>query len=106
MFKFILLIVFYLLSFQGFTKNIDPTMPFNTSIQSSVSAIKEGEKGFTLETIIHGKKVHSAIINGELLKVGDYIAQHKLVAVNRSSVVLRSDGERLKLSIFSGVVIK
>ena len=103
MFKLSLLIVLYLLSFQGITQNSDPTKPFNSSTQASSNVVK---KGLVLETIIHGKKVHSAIISGRLLKVGDYIGQHKLVAVNRSSVVLRSDDERLQLSIFSGVVVK
>jgi hypothetical protein len=103
-FKVNWLIALCCLSFQGLAANVDPTKPFSASSPAGGSGLVK--KGLVLETIIQGKKVNSAIISGKLMKVGDYIGTHKLVAVNRSSVVLRSDDERLRLSIFSGVVVK
>jgi hypothetical protein len=50
--------------------------------------------------------VHTAVINGQVLKVGDFIRQYELIAVNNTSVVLRSAEKRLKLSVFSSVVVK
>jgi MSHA biogenesis protein MshK len=84
-------------------KNLDPTKPL--SVSSSVG-VEEVKKGLTLETIIHGSKNKSAIISGKLMKVGDYIGDHKLITVNSSNVILLADDERIKLSMFSNVVTK
>lgn len=102
MFKNSLLLILTLFSFQMFAQNIDPTKPFISSV------LKGGgvKKGLVLETIVHGKKNKSAIISGKLMKVGDNIGVYQLNTINRSSVVLRSETGRLKLSIFSGVVVK
>ncbi len=103
MFKFIVLILSLLCTLSVSAKNVDPTKPLSMSASGGSAVVK---KGLVLESIIQGKKVKSAIISGKLLKIGDYIGNHKLVSVSRSSVVLRSEDERLKLSIFSGVVVK
>lgn len=88
-------------------QNIDPTRPLSSSGFSSKSKAEKAEKAaLVLESIVHGYKVHTAVINGQVLKVGDFIRQYKLVAVNNTSVVLRSAEKRLKLSVFSGVVVK
>ncbi len=88
-------------------QNIDPTKPLSSSGFSSMNkSVKAGKAAFVLESIVHGYEVHTAVINGQVLKVGDFIRQYKLVAVNNTSVVLRSAEKRLKLSVFSGVVVK
>jgi hypothetical protein len=88
-------------------QNIDPTKPLSSSEFSSTNkSIKTGKAALVLESIVHGYEVHTAVINGQVLKVGDFIRQYKLVAVNNTSVVLRSAEKRLKLSVFSGVVVK
>jgi len=69
-------------------------------------ANKTSKAELVLESIVHGHEVHTAVINGRILKVGDVIREYKLVAVNNTSVVLRSAEKRLKLSVFSGVVVK
>ncbi|WP_440876252.1 hypothetical protein [Thalassotalea sp. PLHSN55] len=86
-------------------QSIDPTKPFGFSSQGSSTSIK-GKGPLVLESIIHSDKIHTAVINGQVMKVGDSIGKHRLVAVNDNSVVLRTETERLKLSVFSGVIVK
>jgi len=102
-FKINLLLVLIIFIQPVLAQNYDPTRPLSTSKQASGVVAK---KGLVLESIIQGKKNKSAIISGKLMKIGDYIGNHKLVSVSRSSVILRSEEERLKLSVFSGVVVK
>ena len=88
-------------------QNNDPTKPLSASGFSSITKAQAATKAeLILESIVHGVEVHTAVINGQVLKVGDFILQYKLVAVNNTSVVLRSAEKSLKLSVFSGVVVK
>lgn len=103
MFKYSLLLILCLFVVQAVAQSADPTAPLLSSKQVNNDVVK---KSLVLESIIKGKKIKSAIINGKLMKVGDYIGSHKLISVNRSSVILRSESGRIKLSIFSGVVVK
>jgi hypothetical protein len=88
-------------------QNNDPTKPLSAGGFSKVSKVEAATKAeLILESIIHGYEVHTAVINGQVLKVGDFIRQYELVAVYNTSVVLRSAEKRLKLSVFSRVVVK
>ncbi|MFT5298477.1 MAG: MSHA biogenesis protein MshK [Colwellia sp.] len=88
-------------------QNNDPTKPLSASGFSSISKAEASTKAeLILESIIHGFEVHTAVINGQVLKIGDFIRQYELIAVNNTSVVLRSAEKRLKLSVFSRVVVK
>jgi hypothetical protein len=88
-------------------QDVDPTKPLSGASLSSTSKAEVTTKAaLTLESIVHGFEVHTAVINGQVLKVGDFISQYELVAVNNTSVVLRSAEKRLKLSVFSSVVVK
>lgn len=84
-------------------QDVDPTKPLSGSGHVDK---EEYKKGLNLETIIYSAKNKSAIISGKLMKVGDYIGDHELITVNASHVILRSDEERVKLSMFSNVVTK
>ena len=101
MFKIIASVFLCTLSLVASAQNIDPTRPIFTSNSAPAEEVK---KGLVLETIIHSNNNKSAIISGKLMKVGDYIGEHKLIVVNSSNVILRSGDERLKLSVFSSVV--
>jgi MSHA biogenesis protein MshK len=88
-------------------QDVDPTKPLSGTDFSSMSKAQTTPKAeLILESIIHGVEVHTAVINGQVLKIGDFIRQYELVAVNNTSVVLRSAEKRLKLSVFSSVVVK
>lgn len=84
----------------------DPTKPFTVGSGAVSGAEKQADKSLVLESIIHGPEVHTAVINGKPMQVGDSIGEFRLVAVNDKSVVLRSEEESKKLHIFSSAVIK
>jgi len=99
--------IFMFMTFLVSAQNNDPTKPLSAGGFSQVSKVEAATKAeLILESIIHGFEVHTAVINGQVLKVGDFIRQYELVAVNNTSVVLRSAEKRLKLSVFSRVVVK
>lgn len=111
MFKYLTLnSLFFIILFTTFSvsaRNNDPTKPLSAGASSSISKASTTTKAeLILESIVHGFEVHTAVINGQVLKVGDFIRQYELVAVNNTSVVLRSAEKRLKLSVFSNVVVK
>ncbi len=95
--------LFALLSFGTFAQSADPTRPF--TYQGNKAGENSPEK-LVLESIIHGDQIHTVIISGKQMQVGDSIGEHRLVAVNDDSVVLRTATERLKLYVFSGVIVK
>jgi hypothetical protein len=99
------IVLFVTFSVNG--QDVDPTKPLSIGgFSSSNKPGKATAEKLVLESIVHGFEVHTAVINGQVLKVGDFILQYKLVAVNNTSVVLRSAEKSLKLSVFSGVVVK
>lgn len=88
---------------QAFSAQNDPTRPFGHSATSA--ATPDGKK-MVLESIIHGDGIHTVVISGKVLKTFDYIGEYQLTAVNDQSVILRSNKQRLKLTIFKGNVVK
>lgn len=85
----------------------DPTKPFNTSTTLGTSSNSEPNQGeLRLDSIIHGDGVHTVMISGTLLKVGDVIGEYELIAVNDKSVMLRSPDESKQLYIFPQLTIK
>jgi MSHA biogenesis protein MshK len=89
---------------QNANANSDPTKPFNAAFDVNNAEI-EAEK-LVLQTIIHGDGVHTVIINGKVMSVGESIGEYKLMAVNDKSVVLRSENESKKLHVFSQAIVK
>jgi len=89
----------------SFAQNVDPTKPLSAHGVSSTNKVKKVNE-LVLETIVYGDNIRTAIINGKLLKVGDTIGGHEVLVVNDKSVTLGRDQERLKLTIFSDVVVK
>ncbi|PKG85250.1 hypothetical protein CXF85_06555 [Colwellia sp. 75C3] len=94
-----LVVVTLLTSFVTLAADVDPTRPFGVSGSSSNSEIKRVD-GFVLTSIIHGDGIHTAVINGKIYKMFDYIGEHRITAINSHNVILRSKSERLKISVF------
>jgi MSHA biogenesis protein MshK len=80
--------------------DIDPTRPFGVSGSNSNSEEIKADDGFVLTSIIHGDGIHTAVINGKIVKIFDYIGEYHITAINSHNVILRSKSQRLKLSIF------
>lgn len=83
---------------------IDPTRPFGQGVVSTNG--EQAVNSLVLQSIVHGDGIHTAVINGKVIKPGEYIGQYQLVAINDASVVLRSDDERLTLNVFKQRIIK
>ena len=92
-----------LCSATAFAADVDPTGPFGLKVSSPAMV---GEKKLVLESIIHGNGIHTVVINGKVLKMFDTIGEYKITAVNDKSVILRSETERLKLTIFKNNIVK
>lgn len=88
--------------------NVDPTKPltFKAGDVSIHPKYANENKKLTLEAIIHGKGIHTAVINNQKLQVGDRIGEYRLVAVNDNNAVLRSKTDKIRLHVFSGVIVK
>jgi MSHA biogenesis protein MshK len=95
------------LSYVASAASNDPTKPFGQSDVSSNGAGGELLKNkLVLQSIVHGDGIHTAVINGKVIKPGERIGEYRLIAINDASVVLRNDDERLKLHIFKRSVLK
>jgi len=105
-YSLLLYIVVFLVIAPTFAQSVDPTKPLSAYGHANASNNLKKANPLVLETIVYGEKVRTAIINGKVLKVGDTIGEHKVLVVNDKNVVLGRDDERLKLSLFSDVVVK
>lgn len=79
--------------------DIDPTRPFGVSAVDASGQLAT-KKRFVLSSIIHGDGIHTAVINGKIYKMFDYVGEYKLTAINSHSVILRNQSKRLKINIF------
>ncbi len=106
MFKFSSLFILtcsFIFSITQVQANTDPTRPFG---HKATSIIAPGEKKLVLQSIIHGDGIHTAVINGKVLRTLDRIGEYQLTAINDQSVVLRSKSKQLKLHIFKNNLVK
>lgn len=83
---------------------IDPTRPFSAS--ASALGQEKKVKQLALQSIMRSSQQYKAIINNQVLRVGDSIGKYKLLAIHDNSVVLTSVDGQVTLKIFSGVVAK
>ncbi len=80
---------------------IDPTRPFGAGITGSNESVElKRENTFKLTSIIHGDNIHTAVINGKIYKMFDYVGEYRITAINSHSVILRSESKRLKIDVF------
>ena len=89
-----------LTSIQSLAAYIDPTKPFGVTGSSNNSQLKN-KAGFKLTSIIHGDGIHTAVINGKIYQMFDYLGEYRITGINSHSVILRSKVKRLKLKIFN-----
>jgi len=97
--------ILLMLAASSFAQNIDPTKPLSSYGSTGENSLKK-EGAMVLETIVYSEQVRTAVINGKILKVGDTIGEHQVLVVNDKSVILGLNEERLKLTLFSEIVVK
>ena len=77
----------------------DPTRPFGVGGTMSSGELR-AEEAFKLTSIVHGDGIHTAVINGKIYNMFDYIGEYRITAINSHSVILRNKSKRLKVNIF------
>jgi len=82
-------------------QQVDPTRPFGVVASANSS---EKRAALVLQSIIQGNNKKKAIINGQVLNVGDKYKGFDLIAINANGVVLDSPQGRMELLLFSGVI--
>lgn len=80
----------------------DPTRPAQHSPRMTLSA-SEIQEPFRLSLIRWQDHQSSAMINGQLMKSGDFILGYQLREVHHDHVVLESATDRLQLFIFQKI---
>ncbi len=93
------LVLMVLASSVSFAADVDPTRPFGVSGSDSNNQLKR-DAGFILSSVIHGDGIHTAVINGKIYKMFDYVDEYRITAINSHSVILRSKSKRLKINVF------
>ena len=121
-----ILLLFVVMPSYGVTtklNGLDPTSPLGSIMESEVtkktgaeesSGTQDSEQkrmigNMVLEGVFHsrhGQYKDTVIINGQTLRINEYIGKYRLEVINDTSVILGSSGQRFKLSMFSSVVIK
>lgn len=95
----LVVVVTILTSSVSLASDIDPTKPFGLSGSGSNNQVKR-DVSFVLTSIIHGDGIHTAVINGKIYKMFDYVGEYRITAINSHSVILRSKSKRLKINVF------
>jgi MSHA biogenesis protein MshK len=95
----LLVVVIVLTSSVSLAADVDPTRPFGVSGTGNNNQVKR-DSGFILTSIIHGDGIHTAVINGKIYKMFDYVGEYRITAINSHNVILRSKSKRLKINVF------
>ena len=91
----------------------DPTRPANYIVETDepvyVEVFNEDTKeqlSWTLSAVRISEKDKTAIINGNLVRIGDEINQAKIVDIKPQSVVIDHEDKKLIVRLFNDLVIK
>jgi len=85
------------------SQQVDPTKPFG-AVAAAPSKSNEQSTRLVLQSVIKNNNNKKAIINGQVLNVGDKYKGFALIAINANRVVLDSPQGRMELSLFSSVI--
>jgi MSHA biogenesis protein MshK len=102
-YKIILVALLLFLSQYANSQQADPTKPFR-AVASGSTNNSEKSTGLVLQSVIKSNNNKKAIINGQVLNVGDKYKGFALIAINANGVVLDSPQGRMELSLFSSVI--
>jgi MSHA biogenesis protein MshK len=85
------------------SQQVDPTKPFGAVASTSTNSSAKSPR-LVLQSVIKSSNKKKAIINGQVLNVGDKYQGFALIEINANGVVLDSPQGRMELSLFSGVI--
>ncbi len=101
MFKIMLVLLILLLPQYVSSQQVDPTKPFGAVASGGRD---KKDTALVLQSVIQSNNHKKAIINGQVLNIGDKYNGFELIAINANGVVLDSPQGRMELSLFSGVI--
>ena len=81
----------------------DPTRPPDVSSAIGSDYAPGQATGPVLQSVLVGPKRAQAIINGQMVKVGDKFGGAVVVKIDESEVVLRNGKDLRKLKLFPGI---
>ena len=91
----------------------DPTRPANYIVESNepvyVEVFSESPNeqiSWTLSAVRISDKDKTAIVNGQLVRVGDEINDAKIVEIKSQSVVINHENKKLIVRLFNDLIIK
>jgi hypothetical protein len=102
-YKIILVVLLLSLTQYANCQQLDPTKPFGAVAAASNNSSKKITR-LVLQSVIKNNNNEKAIINGQVLNVGDKYKGFALIAINANGVVLDSPQGRMELPLFSSVI--
>ena len=90
-------------SYSSYGNNYDPTAPLNASGRY-LSSTANSHKTLRLESIIRSNQQLSAVINGQVLVLGEHFGEYTLAKINKNSVVLTSTEQSITLPLFVNIL--
>ncbi|HBS79046.1 MAG TPA: Type II secretory pathway component [Pseudomonas sp.] len=76
---------------------LDPTQPPTGRLAADAPA--EAAASLHLQAILRGPGRASAVINGNILRVGDRVGDARILAVHRHAVVIDREGQQQELHL-------
>lgn len=83
----------------AFAENLpDPTRPSGAAYASAAEA--SAPSGPVLQSVLHSSGRKFAVINGQMVKLGDMVGSARVTKIGDAEVVLTDGNERLVLKLF------
>jgi len=86
------------------TTNKDPTEPPNYSADISKAKITESVTSFILEAVLISENTKLAIINNNVVKIGDVVGGEKVKSIDPYSVTLVGEQGEMVLHLFGSPI--
>jgi MSHA biogenesis protein MshK len=81
---------------------LDPTQPPTGRLAADAPA--EAAASLHLQAILRGPGRASAVINGNILRVGDRVGDARILAVHRHAVVIDREGKQQELHLSTPII--
>lgn len=81
---------------------LDPTRPSTTLV--SAAAERQAPAALHLQAIFRSAQSARAVLNGQSLRVGDTLADARVLAINTNSVLIERDGQQQMLRLVAPVI--
>ncbi len=91
-----------MLSSVATAQELDPTKPF-TKVALDKDSV---QKNFKLYSVIISGQSKKAMINNQVLAIGDSLGEFKVTDILKNSVILTSSSESIELSLFANGLVK